>query len=185
MKTRRTVASMVALALPLVMLALPRVASAQEEPAPNVIVEQAPAQAAPVYAQPAAGQWVYTDAYGWIWVPAGSTSYEVASQPYVYLYTPSYGWTWYVSPWGRGAYYAGPWVHARSYAWGAPHVWVHNAWIGGPRLRVGAPAVGFHYGYGPRVVARPRVGYHATYRAPVFHASGGFHGSRGGGGHHR
>ena len=212
MKTRRTVASMVALALPLVMLALPRVASAQEEPAPNVIVEQAPAaqapgqptapppvaqaeptdgslaappQATPVYAQPATGQWVYTDAYGWIWVPAGSTSYEVASQPYVYLYTPSYGWTWYVSPWGRGAYYAGPWVHARSYAWGAPHVWVHNAWIGGPRLRVGAPAVGFHYGYGPRVVARPRVGYHATYRAPVFHASGGFHGSRGGSGHHR
>ncbi len=94
MKTLGKLASSFALALPMVALALPGVAAAQEQPVP-----QQPAEAQP--AQPTAP---------------------------------------YVSPWGGGPYYAGPWVHARSYAWGAPHVWVHNAWIGGPRSRFGGPA---------------------------------------------
>ena len=59
------------------------------------------------------GQWVYTDAYGWIWVPAGSVSTDdVDAQPYVYLYAPEVGWTWFLSPWGVGPFFVGPWVHA-------------------------------------------------------------------------
>lgn len=123
----------------------------------------APAQSAPVYtgtapppgvpAVPAQGQWVYTDQYGWIWVPEGATTVYVQEQPYVYLYTPVYGWTWYGSPWGPGRYYYGPWVH---HVWGAPRVWHRGGW------------------YAPHVVVRPRV-----YAAPHVYR-GGSVGHRGG-----
>jgi hypothetical protein len=111
----------------------------------------APAPAVP--AVPAQGQWVYTDQYGWIWVPEGSTTVYVQEQPYVYLYTPTYGWTWYGSPWGPGRYYYGPWVH---HVWGAPRVWHRGGW------------------YAPHVVVRPRV-----YVAPHVYR-GGSYGHRGG-----
>ena len=123
----------------------------------------APAQSPPVYtgtapapgvpAVPAQGQWVYTDQYGWIWVPEGSTTVYVQEQPYVYLYTPTYGWTWYGSPWGPGRYYYGPWVH---HVWGAPRVWHRGGW------------------YAPHVVVRPHV-----YAAPRVYRGGGY-GHRGG-----
>ena len=58
----------------------------------------------------AAGQWVYTEQYGWVWMPYGDqytyegTSYDAS--PYAYVYYPSYGWTWLAAPWiwGWGAY---------------------------------------------------------------------------------
>jgi hypothetical protein len=58
------------------------------------------------------GQWVYTDADGWIWVPAGSTASDVNAEPYAYLYAPSIGWSWFLSPWGEGPFFVGSWVHA-------------------------------------------------------------------------
>ena len=112
-----------------------------------------PAPAPAVPAVPAQGQWVYTDQYGWIWVPEGSTTVYVQEQPYVYLYTPAYGWTWYGSPWGPGRYYYGPWVH---HVWGAPRVWHRGGW------------------YAPHVVVHPRV-----YAAPHVYR-GGSYGHRGG-----
>src|SRR5690349_13655463 len=75
---------------------------------------------------PLQGQWIYTDAYGWIWVPADATPQLVGAEPYVYLYTPLYGWTWYVSPWGPRPFYLGSWVH---HAYHAPHVWLGGRWI--------------------------------------------------------
>jgi hypothetical protein len=99
--------------------------------APPVVVV-----APPVPAVPPQGQWVYTETYGWIWVPQGTTSVVVQERPYVYLYTPVYGWTWYGSPWGPGAYYAGPWVH---HGFGPARVWHRGDW------------------YAPRVVVRSRV----------------------------
>ena len=69
----------------------------------------APPDAAQTQAE---GQWVYTDRYGWIWVPAGSEAATANAQPYVYLYAPTYGWNWFLSPWGFGPYRAGPWIHA-------------------------------------------------------------------------
>src|SRR3954464_4903947 len=95
-------------------------ASAQEQlPPPPTAQPLAPEAAAQ-------GQWVYTDSYGWVWVPAGATSYQGGAAPCASGYPPSYGWTWYVSPWGPGRFYNGPWVHTR---WGAPHVWAHGGWV--------------------------------------------------------
>jgi hypothetical protein len=124
--------------------AQPPPAPAQPQPLPP------PPTQTPVAAPAPSGQWVYTDAYGWIWVPAGASTYEVGAQPYVYLYTPAYGWTWYVSPWGWGPYYVGPWVHR---AWGVPHVWYGGRWVGRPRIVVQRPVV-----VAPRAVrVAPRV----------------------------
>src|ERR1700690_1250014 len=42
-----------------------------------------------------AGQWVYTDQYGWVWMPYGDQyTYEGSANdtsPYAYVYYPSYG----------------------------------------------------------------------------------------------
>jgi hypothetical protein len=83
-----------------------------------------PAAPSPPVDQASGGRWVYSADYGWLWVPTGSTTAEIDGVPYTYLYTPAYGWTWYVSPWGLGAYYAGPWVHHAWRPWGWRGVWV-------------------------------------------------------------
>jgi hypothetical protein len=121
-------------------------AFAQDEQAPPPeaappATESAPAPPAapPAAGVQAQGQWVYTDQYGWIWVPAGSEATTVNAQPYVYLYAPAYGWTWFVSPWGLGPYRAGPWIHA------------------GPRWGVGVGAP-YRYYTGPRTW----YGYHGV-----------------------
>ncbi|HZL20947.1 MAG TPA: hypothetical protein VFG23_24650, partial [Polyangia bacterium] len=85
----------------------------QQPPAPPA--EQAPQEAAaegalpPQAAQPqpvATGQWVYTEQYGWVWMPYGNQyTYEgtaSGSEPYEYLYEQSYGWTWLAAPWVWG-----------------------------------------------------------------------------------
>jgi hypothetical protein len=103
----------------------------------------------------AQGQWVDTDRYGWIWVPAGSEATAVDAQPYVYLYAPSYGWTWFVSPWGFGPYRAGPWIHAGVNA--GPWPRAPYRYYTGPRVWYGyhgvtphpyRPAFGGHWGGG-------------------------------------
>jgi hypothetical protein len=126
--------------------------------------QYAPAPPAQVAVQ-AGGEWQYLDGEGWVWVPAGTTAYNVGAQPYVYLYTPSYGWTWYVSPWGWGPYYRGGWVHAPY--WGRGGAWGH--YYGGHPV--------YGHGYGG--------GYHGGYHAGGGYHGGGFHGGggHGGGGH--
>jgi hypothetical protein len=113
----------------------------QAAPPPTASAPEPPAapQAAEVQAQ---GQWVYTDQYGWIWVPAGAEATTVNAQPYVYLYAPTYGWTWFVSPWGFGPYRAGPWIHA------------------GPRWGVGFRSGYGYHGVAPHPYYRPNVGGH-------------------------
>src|SRR5215471_14737445 len=54
----------------------------------------------------AGGQWVYTDQYGWIWIPYGD-QYAYAGDydsgvGYAYVYYPSYGWMWLSAPWVVG-----------------------------------------------------------------------------------
>jgi hypothetical protein len=48
------------------------------------------------------GQWVYTDPYGWIWMPYGD-AYSYAPPngdiPDMYVYYPTVGWCWVVAPW--------------------------------------------------------------------------------------
>lgn len=144
----------VALGLIVPTFAAPALASAQEVVAQAPEVNYAPPPPAPQ--TEAAGQWVDTDAYGWIWVPNNTETVDVNAQPYAYVYTPTYGWTWYVSPWGRGRYYAGPWVHAH---YGAPHVWYGGRWAATPGYRVGVH---------PAPVYRPAVRYNSA--RPVYHA---------------
>jgi hypothetical protein len=79
------------------------------------------------------GQWVYTEQYGWVWMPYGDAYTYVPpggeGEPYEYLYYPAYGWTWVVAPWVWGF---GPWpffgvvgpVHFHWYA----HGWWRSPW---------------------------------------------------------
>jgi hypothetical protein len=158
------------------------VAPPQAQQPVQAVQAQPPQAAAPQTAYPAApqvtsemasqGEWVYTDQYGWTWVPYGSTTTTVGSEPYVYLYAPTYGWTWFVSPWGIGPFHYGSWGWGPR--WGyrySPHGWGAGAHYG-PRGFVGG---GVHYA--------PRVGVGVHY-APAYggaaHFNGG--GARGFGG---
>jgi hypothetical protein len=131
-------------------------ASPTPPPPPQVQVEAPaePATAAPdANAQVAAGQWVYTSQYGWVWVPAGTESSALNEQPYAYLYAPSYGWAWYASPWGWGPAYYGPWAsYFGPRFWGGHYHYGVGGW-GYSRGFAGAhygPGGFGHYGVGGR-----------------------------------
>jgi hypothetical protein len=124
------------------------------QPQPPQVVYQQEQEAPPpasqwVYSYPS-GQWVFTSEYGWIWVPAGSTTTPEEGVPYTYLYTPTYGWNWYISPWGVGAYHYGLWVR---HPW-RPMGW-RGGWVAGPRVFV---HLGGHAGYRGRVVVHGGYG---------------------------
>jgi hypothetical protein len=142
-------------------------------------------------AQPAppAGQWVYTQQYGWIWMPYGSAYTYVApgyDYPYQYAWQVGIGWTWFAAPWVVGW---GPWPF-----FGVAGA-VGFAWYGWGWWRYPYAHFPYRYpygGYGFRGVPPPyRPGY--RYAAPVGgyapgghvpayapHAAGAVHG---GGGH--
>jgi len=110
---------------------------AQKEPPPYPDSPQVTGQTA------SQGEWVYTAANGWIWVPRGSTTTTVGVEPYAYLYVPSHGWGWVVSPWGVGSFHYGPWGWGPR--WGvryAPPGW------GGIRGYAGRGYFGAGRGYG-------------------------------------
>ena len=81
-------------------------------PAPPAQAEApAPPPPAEAPASPPAGQWIYTQQYGWIWMPySDSYTYAPANgygEPYAYVYYPAYScWTWVAAPWVWGF---GPW----------------------------------------------------------------------------
>jgi hypothetical protein len=150
---------------------------------------------APAAAQPGtAGQWVYTEQYGWIWMPYGTQyTYEGGSdnvaQPYSYAYYPAYGWMWLAAPWvwGWGGYpyfgVVGPWhypwyrgLYHAGYGWGGYRGGYAHAYASGYR---GFAAHGA--GYGGGVGASPYRGRPASaggYAGAV--NRGGSYGSAGG-----
>jgi hypothetical protein len=175
-----------------------------EEAAPYQPETVIPQPTAPVVQQaPAQGQWVYTQQYGWVWMPYGSQYTYTPSQagiyPSEYVYYPSYGWTWVTAPWvfgwGVSPYFG---------VYGASHFGWYNRWAGGYGgyrpgyygARVYSPGYrGYGYrsasvygGYRPGYVA-PRATYgspaRAYGRAPAFAAHPTFQGRPGGfgGGH--
>jgi hypothetical protein len=94
--------------------------------------DPAPAQSSAPRAVPE-GQWVYTQQYGWVWMPYGDAFTYVPpdgyGEPYEYVYATPYGWTWVVAPWVWGW---GPWpffgVHgAFRFAWFG-HGWWRSPW---------------------------------------------------------
>ncbi len=130
------------------------------------------------------GQWVYTQQYGWVWMPYADDFLYVPpyGPPYAYLYYPLYGWTWVVAPWIYGW---GPWPFFGFY--GAVHYgWYGRGWWREPwRWRSYPPAGWGHYPYyrpSPgRPGARPgyvrpspgRSGSGPTYRASPGRVGGG------------
>jgi hypothetical protein len=150
--------------------------------------DYAPAPEAVAPAPGPSGQWVYTNQYGWVWMPYGANYTYVpgGNVAYSYAFYPHFGWRWISSPWVLGF---GP-----SPYWGRPGP-VHFAWYGRPSFRGYAPRA-VAYGYGRPVFhgnPAPRVVFRGSpvYRAPAVHAGwrggggqGGGHAGRGGG-HHR
>jgi hypothetical protein len=140
----------------------PSAPPANQPPAPPQRPPSAPAQAQQPPA-PAAGQWVYTAQYGWVWMPYGEQyTYEPDSSnayPYAYLYEPDIGWAWVVAPWiwgwGPMPYfgYWGPW----HFHWYRGPGFVHGAVVGGAHVsgpvhpggvhpNGGHPSIGFRGG---------------------------------------
>jgi hypothetical protein len=117
-------------------------------PPPEAYPQVSPQPAPPVPA-PAAGQWVYTGQYGWVWMPYGpGYTYDGAAgdpTPYSYVYYPRHGWTWLASPWvvgwgptphfgvvgpSRFAWYSGH--HRAGYGWGrTPGYHAARSWYPG------------------------------------------------------
>jgi hypothetical protein len=88
-------------------------APSAEAPSPAPDQSPPPAAAPPQTTAPRSappGQWVYTQQYGWVWMPYGDAyTYAPPSgdgEPYMYVYYPVVGWTWVVAPWVWGI---GPW----------------------------------------------------------------------------
>jgi hypothetical protein len=95
---------------------------------------------------PSDGQWVYTEQYGWLFMPYGNQYVDEGDAndetPFAFVYYPGSGWVWVAAPWvwGWGAYpYFGAlganhfgWfrgLYAAGYGWGGyrgghnhPHV---------------------------------------------------------------
>jgi hypothetical protein len=91
--------------------------SSEPEPAPPVETQEAPSPD---------GQWVYTNQYGWVFMPyAQSYTYVPATgYPFAFAYGPHWGWRWLSAPWVIGvgpAPYWGP-RGAVMFAWRA-HPW--------------------------------------------------------------
>jgi uncharacterized protein DUF6600 len=101
------------------------------------------------------GDWVWLDAYGWVWTPHGL---EPGWLPYTHghwVYT-SFGWTWVSDyPWGWAPFHYGRWTHEPLYgwAWVPGDVWgpawvawrMGDGWIGWAPL---PPRVGWRVGIG-------------------------------------
>lgn len=144
----------------------------QQMPAP-AYAPQAPAVT--VTAAPAAtGQWVFTDQYGWLWMPYGASYTYVArgDAAYTFAFYPHFGWRWVAAPWVVGYGPTPCWgrLGPSRFAWydrPAFRGYAHAGWYGRPA----------HY-YREPVVSAP-----VYYRAAPYAAGrrgGGWHG-----GHHR
>lgn len=62
----------------------------------------APVQPLPTPRPAGTGQWVFTEQYGWVWMPYGSNYTYVPTDggtPSMYVYYPEAGWCWVVAPW--------------------------------------------------------------------------------------
>ncbi|HEY6098872.1 MAG TPA: hypothetical protein VIW03_05555 [Anaeromyxobacter sp.] len=136
---------------------LPPALSSESPPSPPAQAEQA---------SPPPGQWVYTQQYGWIWMPY-SDRYTYAppggyGEPHVYVYYPAYGWTWLAAPWVWGV---GPWpffgvMGPARFAW-----YVHGWWRYPARWRY-APVRGGHFGMRPAPAFRHGAGFGGVRPAP-------------------
>ncbi len=163
--------------------------AAPAQPGPGQQPGDAQAQGAPQQKlqETPPGQWVYTQQYGWLWMPYGEAFTQVPQddqgQPYMYVYGPSLGWSWVVAPWvwgwGPYPYYGvyGP-SHYWWYGWG-PRWYGYAGWYGGyyghGYYGHGYPYAGWHGAVRP---APPRPGYAPGHVSGPVHVGGAPHGAR-------
>jgi hypothetical protein len=144
------------------------------EPPPPPAGQQPGTEAPPPYqAQPEPvpptpqGQWVFTQQYGWVWMPYGQSYTYVppggTGEPEVYVFYPAFGWRWVVAPWVWGI---GPWPNFGAHGPGA-FFWYRSGWWRTPSRWHFAPAPavrgfeGREHGFRPGPparVGRPRPG---------------------------
>ena len=105
------------------------------------------------------GQWVYTQQYGWVWMPYadGYTSVPASGygEPSVYVYYPAYScWAWLAAPWVWGY---GPWPY---FGVAGPYgfAWFGWGWWGFPH----AYPYAYPYAYPGRPIPPYRPGTHAV-----------------------
>jgi hypothetical protein len=159
----------------------------QQAPPPGEMTQPTPPPpaASPQPVAGPAGQWVYTNQYGWLWMLHGQEYTYVPSDAQVfpdqYVYYPPYGWRWVVAPWVYGygpapywgalgpryfIWYSRPWFRVGGYwGWGGYRGWGHyRGWVG-PR------AWGAHGWAGAPAYYRTGIGgphpAHALHAAPV------------------
>lgn len=116
-----------------------------DPPPPPPATKPAPPESAPPDQQKPAptGQWVYTEQYGWVWMPYGKDYTHLPKDggtPSMYVYYPeTAAWCWVTAPWLWG--------------WGpSPYFGVYGAgyygWYGvGLGLWCGFAAPYYHYGW--------------------------------------
>ena len=159
-----------------------QLAQASEEPRPQPVQPPSPAPTnlppapsaevpAPPSDEPGAsdqqvspmGQWVYTDQYGWVWMPYGDAYSYVppnGAVPDMYVYYPDVGWCWVVAPWlwglgpmpffgmygtGYFGWYGHGFGHWHRFAysyvgWGGRGYWHGGQWHGYHLVSPGHPA---------------------------------------------
>jgi hypothetical protein len=150
---------------------MPPAPPAETPPPPQA---QAPAPQAPAAVPP--GQWVYTQQYGWVWMPYadGYTSVPASGygEPSVYVYYPAYScWAWLAAPWVWGY---GPWPYFGVYG-PARFAWYGHGWWRYPSNWHYAPARGYAGGYArPGFVPAGRGGWVAPQVAPSRGGVGGY-----------
>jgi hypothetical protein len=149
-------------------------------PAPPPQAE-APAGPPPAQAQaaPPAGQWIYTQQYGWIWMPySDSYTYSPANgygEPYAYVYYPAYSsWTWVAAPWVWGF---GPWPFFGVFG-PARFGWYGHGWWRYPQRWHYAPVHGGYAGFRAAPAFRGGGSWGGYRPAPVTRGGPGFGGMR-------
>jgi hypothetical protein len=120
----------------------PEVSAPPESAAPSSEPEQQPAAAPAVD-----GQWVYTNQYGWVWMPYSQAYTYVPNEGYpaMYLYGPTLGWRWVAAPWVLGWGPAPYWgASGRAHFGWYAHPWfAHRVYRAAPAAR-GRAASGWH-----------------------------------------
>jgi hypothetical protein len=141
-----------------------------ETPAPPPPQEQAPSSLP-------AGQWVYTQQYGWIWMAYSDDYTHVPSdgygEPYAYAYYPLYGWTWLAAPWVWGF---GPWPTFGLYG-PARFGWYGHGWWRDPARWHYAPSRGGYYGGRPAPPAYRGSPGRGSFRPAPYRSGAGYRGS--------
>lgn len=149
-----------------------------------------PEEASPQH-ESSAGQWVYTDQYGWVWMPYGDEFTNVppgGSTPNMYVYYPEGGWCWVIAPWlwGWGSMpyfgllgprYFGWYGHGLGHWYGFADRYGHRGWSGR-----GYSSGGRWNGVGHIQAAPSRGGHFTASRGGHFSAprGGNFAAPRGG-----